>query len=139
MPCLPGAPTKGHPDKVCDTIADSILDAHLEQDPHSRVACEVLCKDEHVILAGEITSAATVDIAAVARAATREIGYIDPSARFHAEGVRIQNLIGAQSVQITSSLGFLAWSACRLRARASFFIPTSQNPSICLAIGSVNG
>ncbi len=49
---------EGHPDKVCDFVADSILDAHLEQDPRSRVACEVLCKHNHVVLAGEITSRA---------------------------------------------------------------------------------
>ncbi|HSW40070.1 MAG TPA: S-adenosylmethionine synthetase N-terminal domain-containing protein, partial [Acidobacteriota bacterium] len=48
--------TEGHPDKVCDYIADSILDAYLEQDPGSRVACEVLCKEGLVVLAGEITS-----------------------------------------------------------------------------------
>ena len=53
--------SEGHPDKVCDYIADSILDACLEQDPHSHVACEVLCKDNHVVLAGEITTNATLD------------------------------------------------------------------------------
>ena len=50
--------SEGHPDKVCDYIADSILDAHLAQDPQARVACEVLCKGSNVILAGEISSAA---------------------------------------------------------------------------------
>ena len=59
--------SEGHPDKVCDYIADSILDAHLEQDPTSRVACEVLCKEDNVILAGEITSNARVDYEAVVR------------------------------------------------------------------------
>ena len=69
--------SEGHPDKVCDYIADSILDACLEQDPHSHVACEVLCKDNHVILAGEITTNAKVDYEAIARRAVREIGYTD--------------------------------------------------------------
>ncbi len=50
--------SEGHPDKVCDYIADSILDAYLSQDPGSRVACEVLCKDDKVVLAGEISSKA---------------------------------------------------------------------------------
>jgi S-adenosylmethionine synthetase len=50
--------SEGHPDKVCDYISDSILDAHLAQDPHARVACEVLCKEDNVILAGEITQQA---------------------------------------------------------------------------------
>ncbi|HEU4560788.1 MAG TPA: S-adenosylmethionine synthetase N-terminal domain-containing protein, partial [Longimicrobium sp.] len=52
--------SEGHPDKVCDTIADSILDAHLAADPASRVACEVLVKGNRVVLAGEITSSAVV-------------------------------------------------------------------------------
>lgn len=54
------AVTEGHPDKICDLGADSILDAHLAQDPDARVACEVLCKHDTVILAGEITSTAAV-------------------------------------------------------------------------------
>src|SRR4051794_35689885 len=53
--------SEGHPDKVCDFIADSILDAHLAGDPNSRVACEVLCKSGQVVLAGEITSRTNVD------------------------------------------------------------------------------
>ncbi|HEU0052782.1 MAG TPA: S-adenosylmethionine synthetase N-terminal domain-containing protein, partial [Longimicrobium sp.] len=69
--------SEGHPDKVCDTIADTILDAHLAADPGSRVACEVLCKENHVVLAGEISSNATVDFEALVREAVREIGYVD--------------------------------------------------------------
>jgi len=92
--------SEGHPDKVCDFIADSILDAHLAQDPRSHVACEVLCKDEHVILAGEITSSASVDIEFIARTAIREVGYTDTTDRFNADGARVQNLIGAQSLHI---------------------------------------
>ena len=72
--------SEGHPDKVCDYIADSMLDAYLARDTRSRVACEVLCKDDKVVLAGEITSKATVDHEAVAREAIREIGYV-PTAR----------------------------------------------------------
>ena len=59
--------SEGHPDKVCDSIADAILDAYLTQDPESRVACEVLCKNDVVVLAGEITSHGTVDHEAVVR------------------------------------------------------------------------
>ncbi len=92
--------SEGHPDKVCDFIADSVLDAHLAQDPHSRVACEVLCKSGDVVLAGEITSNAQVDVGAVARRAIEEIGYTDPSRQFHAAGVRIQKLLGQQSREI---------------------------------------
>jgi len=71
--------SEGHPDKVCDSIADSILDAHLTGDPNSRVACEVLCKSGQVVLAGEITSNTIVDYEAVAQEAIRDMGYVDPA------------------------------------------------------------
>ena len=67
--------SEGHPDKVSDFIADSILDAHLAIDSRSRVACEVLVKSGNVVLAGEITSTGAVDYDAVARQAIREIGF----------------------------------------------------------------
>ena len=93
--------SEGHPDKVCDLIADSILDAYLERDPRSHVACEVLCKDSQVILAGEIKSQATgIDAESIARATIRDIGYTDPSETFNADGVHITNLLGAQSMYI---------------------------------------
>src|SRR5213076_1017358 len=89
--------SEGHPDKVCDYIADSILDAHLASDPASRVACEVLAKSGNVVLAGEITSRSTVDYEAVARQAIRDIGYVDPAEPFHADGVHVTQLISKQS------------------------------------------
>ncbi|HLL45081.1 MAG TPA: methionine adenosyltransferase, partial [Longimicrobiaceae bacterium] len=89
-----------HPDKVCDFIADSILDAHLEQDPRSRVACEVLCKEDTVVLAGEITSNAQVDFEAVVRAAIREIGYVDADQPFRADDVKILSFLSAQAAEI---------------------------------------
>ena len=67
----------GHPDKVCDQISDSILDAYLADDPASRVACEALVKTGFVVVAGEVTSRATVDAAAVVRQ-TVPIGPIGP-------------------------------------------------------------
>ena len=85
--------SEGHPDKVCDFIADSILDAHLAQDPRSEVACDVMCRDEHVVLAGEIISRARVNVEAVTRTAIRQIGYADTDSIFHADLVCIQNLI----------------------------------------------
>src|SRR5881392_2239351 len=91
---------EGHRDKVCDYIADSILDAYLAADPTSHVACEVLCKDNHVILAGEIKSPAQIDVEAVVRRAIAEIGYTEPDEPFHADGVRIINLLGQQSENI---------------------------------------
>ena len=92
--------SEGHPDKVCDFIADSILDAHLTADPRSRVACEVLCKSGQVVLAGEITSRAVVDYAQVAREAIREIGYVDPTEPFNADGVQVIQFISRQSPDI---------------------------------------
>ena len=92
--------SEGHPDKVCDFIADSILDAHLTGDASSRVACEVLCKSGQVVLAGEITSKTTVDYEKVARDAIREIGYTDPSEAFNADGVKVIQFISKQSGDI---------------------------------------
>lgn len=96
--------SEGHPDKVCDYIADSILDAHLAIDPNARVACEVLCKANNVILGGEITSTANVDHEAVARQAIREIGYCDPSESFNAAGVRVQQFITQQAPEISQGV-----------------------------------
>src|SRR3954463_3284257 len=92
--------SEGHPDKVCDFIADSILDAHLAGDPSSRVACEVLVKSGQVVLAGEITSKVNVDYEAVARQAIREIGYTDPGEAFNADGVKVIQFISKQSGDI---------------------------------------
>ena len=97
--------SEGHPDKVCDYIADSILDAHLAQDPQAHVACEVLCKGSNVILAGEITSPADVDYDQIARDAIREVGYKDPTQEFNADGVRIQQFITAQAPEIARGVG----------------------------------
>jgi S-adenosylmethionine synthetase len=96
--------TEGHPDKVCDYIADSILDAYLEQDPKSRVACEVLCKENTVIIAGEFTSKGFVDHEAVARRAIREIGYVDPSVPFNADSVQVYQFVSRQSLEIAQGV-----------------------------------
>ncbi|MEJ2111639.1 MAG: methionine adenosyltransferase [Acidobacteriota bacterium] len=96
--------TEGHPDKVCDYIADSILDAYLQEDPKSRVACEVLCKEDILIIAGEITSSAKVDHEAIARRAIRAIGYTDPSTPFNADGVTIHQFVTKQSQEISQGV-----------------------------------
>jgi S-adenosylmethionine synthetase len=96
--------SEGHPDKVCDYIADSILDACLAQDASSHVACEVLCKQDQVVLAGEITTRAKVDYDAVARQAIRDIGYTDPSEPFNADGVKVTVLISQQSGEINAGV-----------------------------------
>lgn len=96
--------SEGHPDKVADYVADSILDAHLAQDPHARVACEVLVKEGDLILAGEITSQASVDAPEVARRAVAEIGYTDPAESFCADRIRITSLLTAQAPEIGKSV-----------------------------------
>ena len=73
------------PDKICDFVADSILDAYLATDPRSRVACEALVKSGTLVVAGEITSNGEVDREAVVRQAIRELGYTDPTEPFDAK------------------------------------------------------
>jgi S-adenosylmethionine synthetase len=92
--------SEGHPDKVCDYIADSILDAYLAEDAHSRVACEVLCKCNLVVVAGEITSRARIDYEHVVREAIRQIGYTDPAEPFNAESVQMLLAVTRQSAEI---------------------------------------
>jgi S-adenosylmethionine synthetase len=92
--------TEGHPDKVCDTISDYILDACLEQDPLSRVACETLAKGNLVVLAGEITSNARFDFTDQVRDAVRSIGYVNNDCIFHADTCRVVCEITEQSRDI---------------------------------------
>jgi S-adenosylmethionine synthetase len=91
---------EGHPDKVADFISDSVLDACLQQDRHSRVACETLVKSNVVILAGEITTKAKLNHEAIVREAIREIGYVNSDDVFHADTVFINNLLTSQSPDI---------------------------------------
>ena len=67
--------TPGHPDKLCDQISDRILDAYITQDPESRVACEVCAHKDGIVVMGEVTSKATVDIENVVRDTVMDIGY----------------------------------------------------------------
>jgi len=96
--------TMGHPDKVADHISDAILDAMLAQDPKSRVACETLVKDAAVIVAGEITSYAVVDIPSVVRQTIRKIGYDDPKLGFDCENCAVLVSIGKQSPDISQGV-----------------------------------
>lgn len=92
--------SEGHPDKVADQLSDAVLDALLEQDPHSRVACETMVKTGMVILAGEITTNGWVDTEALVRNVVREIGYDDPGVGFDWQSCAVMNLIGKQSSDI---------------------------------------
>ena len=92
--------SEGHPDKVSDQLSDAVLDALLEQDPTSRVACETMVKTGMVILAGEITTNAWVDTEALVRNVIREIGYDDPDIGFDWQSCAVLNAIGKQSPDI---------------------------------------
>ncbi len=95
---------EGHPDKVSDYISDSVLDACLENDARSRVACETLVKSNLVALAGEITTDSTFDYEEVVREAIREIGYINDDDVFHADRVFVSNYITRQSPDISQGV-----------------------------------
>src|SRR6266487_1979735 len=95
---------EGHPDKVCDTISDAVLDACLAQDPRSRVACETYAKSNLVVVGGEITTKARLDYTAIARDAIREIGYTHEDDVFHADKVLIMNAITQQSTDIAQGV-----------------------------------
>jgi S-adenosylmethionine synthetase len=92
--------TEGHPDKICDKISDSLLDAYLAQDPKSRVAVETMVKTGFVVVGGEVTSKAVVDVPAIARKAIAEIGYTDSSIGFDANTCGILVAVERQSPDI---------------------------------------
>ena len=96
--------TEGHPDKVCDYIADSILDAYIAQDKFSRVAVEILCKSNTVVLAGEVTSKGDVDLHKTVKQAIKEVGYADKSAPFNAENFQLIQLLTQQAVEIKKAV-----------------------------------
>src|SRR5438046_500498 len=99
---------EGHPDKVCDTISDAVLDACLAEDPHSRVACETYAKSNVVIVGGEITVAKdklpNIHFNKIVRDAIREIGYTNDDDVFHADKVFITNVITSQSPDIAQGV-----------------------------------
>lgn len=104
---------EGHPDKVCDTISDAVLDACLRQDRHSRVACETYAKSNRVIVGGEITIPnvpddtpldAVLPISKIVRDCVREIGYVNDDDVFHADKIDIQNIITKQSPDIAQGV-----------------------------------
>jgi S-adenosylmethionine synthetase len=96
--------TQGHPDKVCDQISDAILDAMLAQDPQSRVACETLVTTGLVVVAGEVTTKAVVEIQDVVRKTIRKIGYNDPALGFDADSCGILVSVHQQSPDISQGV-----------------------------------
>ncbi len=97
--------TEGHPDKVCDRISDSVLDAHLTQDPMARVACETVVTTDRVIVLGEITSNADVDVVAIVRKTLQDMGYDDEGVGFSYDSCDIHVLLKEQSADIAMGVG----------------------------------
>ena len=96
--------TEGHPDKICDIISDSILDAHLAQDPNSKVAIECVAKSNMILLAGEITSSAKVNIDNLVRNKIKEIGYDDPAKGLDYKTCDVIEKITKQSKDISQAV-----------------------------------
>ena len=92
--------TEGHPDKVCDRISDSVLDALLRNDENARCACETAVTTQHVLVMGEITANANIDIEKTVRDAVRDIGYTKKEYGFDCDNLKILNLIHTQSPDI---------------------------------------
>ena len=96
--------SKGHPDKVCDQISDSILDACLAQDPKSRVACETLVNTGLVVISGEITTKAVIDYQQIARKTIKNIGYVNPELAFDYKGCSVLVAMDKQSPDIAQGV-----------------------------------
>ncbi|CAM3381221.1 methionine adenosyltransferase [Vibrio cholerae] len=96
--------SEGHPDKIADQISDAVLDAIFEQDPKARVACETYVKTGMVMVGGEITTSAWVDIEEITRQTVREIGYVHSDMGFDANSCAVLNTIGKQSPDINQGV-----------------------------------
>ena len=96
--------SEGHPDKISDQISDAVLDAILEQDPSARVACETMVKTGMILVAGEVTTSAWVDIEELARTTVLEIGYDDSSMGFDGASCAVLNALGKQSPDIAQGV-----------------------------------
>jgi S-adenosylmethionine synthetase len=96
--------TEGHPDKVADQISDGVLDAVLAVDPYGRVACETLVNTGLVVVSGEISTSAVVDVQEVARETIRKIGYVDAALGFSADSCAVLNAIDKQSPDIAQGV-----------------------------------
>ncbi|GAA6183423.1 MULTISPECIES: methionine adenosyltransferase [Alteromonadaceae] len=96
--------SEGHPDKIADQISDAVLDAILTQDPKARVACETFVKTGMVLVGGEVTTSAWVDIEELTRKTVREIGYTHSDMGFDADSCAVLNAIGKQSPDINQGV-----------------------------------
>ena len=94
----------GHPDKLCDQVSDAILDAMLAQDPRSRVACETATTTGLVIVLGEVTTDAVVDIPILVRQVVGDIGYTSSDMGFDASTCAVEVALGKQSIDISQGV-----------------------------------
>lgn len=96
--------SEGHPDKICDQISDAVLDECLRQDPNSRVACECLVTTDLIVVAGELTTSATFDVAGLARQVVTNIGYTDKCIGFAADECKVFVCLHQQSADISQGV-----------------------------------
>lgn len=96
--------TEGHPDKVCDAISDAILDNLIEQDPHSRVACETLATTGLVVVSGEVTTSGFVEVEKIVKNTLVEIGYNNEAYGMDDEQVKVISSLDAQSPEIAQGV-----------------------------------
>lgn len=96
--------SEGHPDKIADQISDAILDAMLQQDPQARVACETFVKTGMVLVGGEVTTSAWVDVEQITRNVVRDIGYNSSEMGFDWESCAVMSAIGKQSLDIAQGV-----------------------------------
>src|SRR5262245_25460116 len=94
----------GHPDKMCDQISDAVLDAILAQDPRSRVACETLTTTGLVVVAGEVTTAAKIEVTPIVRQVVHDIGYTSSDMGFDASSCAVMVALGKQSPDISQGV-----------------------------------
>ena len=96
--------TEGHPDKIADQISDGVLDAVLREDPYGRVACETLVNTGLVVVSGEISTTASIDVQKIAREAIRGLGYVDAALGFSADSCAVINAVDKQSPDIAQGV-----------------------------------
>ena len=96
--------TEGHPDKICDKISDSVLDAIMAQDPMGRVACETTVATDFILIMGEVTTTADIDYEKIARDTVREIGYTDRTIGFDCDTCEVKVLMNTQSPDIAQGV-----------------------------------